>query len=121
MDMKEAASVMKQILGLTYEPIAVKFLTEKTPLAGFEMPSERRYCQVLMGAREGEKLLLTADNISALPLPGRWASRSRQPSCHRAKCLPAWVSLAVLKLLKIPLIACPAWRWGNTIWLPVVP
>ncbi len=64
MDMKEAASVMKEILGLTYEPIAVKFLTEKAQLAGFEMPSERRYCQVLMGAREGKKLLLTGDNIS---------------------------------------------------------
>ena len=59
MDLKEAASVMKEILGLTYEPIAVKFLEKKTNLDGFEMPSERRYCQVLMGAREGNKLLLT--------------------------------------------------------------
>jgi len=77
MDMKEAASVMKQILGLTYEPIAVKFLTEKTPLAGFEMPSERRYCQVLMGAREGEKLLLTADNISCPA--AAWALGFKEP------------------------------------------
>jgi len=64
MDMKEAASVMRGILRLSYEPIAVKFLTGKTKLTGFEMPSERRYCQVLMGAREGNKLLLTVDNIS---------------------------------------------------------
>ena len=77
MDMKEAASVMKQILGLTYEPIAVKFLTEKTPLAGFEMPSERRYCQVLMGAREGNKLLLTEDNISCPA--AAWALGFKEP------------------------------------------
>jgi uncharacterized protein (DUF169 family) len=77
MDMKEASSVMKEILGLTYEPIAVKFLTEKTPLAGFEMPSERRYCQVLMGAREGNKLLLTGDNISCPA--AAWALGFKQP------------------------------------------
>ncbi len=31
MDMKEAASVMKEILGLTCEPIVVKFLTGDLP------------------------------------------------------------------------------------------
>ena len=64
MELAKAAEVMKAVLGLRYEPIAVEFLTEKTQRAGFEMPSERRYCQVLMGAREGKKLLLTADNTS---------------------------------------------------------
>ena len=77
MDMKEAASVMKEILGLTYEPIAVKFLVERTPLSDFEIPSERRYCQILMGAREGNKLLLTADNISCPA--AAWALGFKEP------------------------------------------
>ena len=77
MDMKEAASLMKEILGLTYEPIAVKFLTGKTQPAGFEMPSDRRYCQVLMGASEGNKLLLTADNISCPA--AAWALGFKEP------------------------------------------
>jgi len=77
MDAKEAAIVMKEILGLTYEPIAVKFLTEKTQMDGFEMPSERRYCQVLMGAREGNKLLLTGDNISCPA--AAWALGFKEP------------------------------------------
>ncbi len=64
MELAKASEVMKEVLGLTYEPIAVKFLTEKIPQVGFEIPSERRYCQVLMGAREGKKLLLTGGNIS---------------------------------------------------------
>jgi uncharacterized protein (DUF169 family) len=64
MELMRAAEVMKRILGLPYEPIAVKFLASKTQPAGFVMPSERRYCQVLMGAREGKQLLLAADNIS---------------------------------------------------------
>ena len=77
MDMKEAASVMKEILGLTYEPIAVKFLEKRTSLDGFEMPSDRRYCQVLMGAREGNKLLLTGDNISCPA--AAWALGFKEP------------------------------------------
>ncbi len=77
MNLIKAAEVMKQILGLTYEPIAVKFLTEKTQLAGFEMPSERRYCQVLMGAREGNKLLLSGENISCPA--AAWALGFKEP------------------------------------------
>ena len=77
MEIKEAASVMKEILGLIYEPIAVKFLTEKAQLAGFEMPSERRYCQVLMGAREGNKLLMTGNNISCPA--AAWALGFKEP------------------------------------------
>lgn len=64
MDLEKAAMVLKDILGLTYEPIAVKFFEDTVALDSFELLSERRYCQVLMGAREGKKLLLTADNIS---------------------------------------------------------
>ena len=75
--MKEAASVMKEILSLTYEPIAVKFLTEKAQLVGFEMPSDRRYCQILMGAREGMNLLLTVDNISCPA--AAWALGFKEP------------------------------------------
>ena len=77
MNTKEAASVMKEILGLTYEPIAVKFFETKASLAGFEMPGERRYCQVLIGAREGKKLLLTADNISCPA--AAWALGFKEP------------------------------------------
>jgi uncharacterized protein (DUF169 family) len=77
MNMKAAASVMKEILSLSYEPIAVKFLEKKTNLDGFEMPSERRYCQVLMGAREGNKLLLSGENISCPA--AAWALGFKEP------------------------------------------
>ncbi len=77
MDVKEAANVMREILGLTYEPIAVKFLEKRTSLDGFESPSDRRYCQVLMGAREGKKLLLTGDNISCPA--AAWALGFKEP------------------------------------------
>ncbi len=77
MELTKATEVMKDILGLSYEPIAVKFLTEKTRLDGFEMPSDRRYCQILMGAREGRNLLLTVDNISCPA--AAWALGFKEP------------------------------------------
>ncbi len=63
-DLESSATVLKDILGLPHETIAVKFFENTVALDGFELPSERRYCQALMGAREGQKPLLTADNIS---------------------------------------------------------
>ena len=69
--------MLKDILGLTYEPIAVKFFQDMVVLDGFELPSERRYCQVLMGAREGKKLLLTAGNISCPA--AAWALGFKRP------------------------------------------
>ncbi|MCJ7743577.1 MAG: DUF169 domain-containing protein [Dehalococcoidales bacterium] len=77
MELTKATEVMREVLGLTYEPIAVKFLVEKTWPDGFEIPSERRYCQVLMGAREGRELLLTADNISCPA--AAWALGFKEP------------------------------------------
>jgi len=77
MELTKATEVMKEVLGLTYEPIAVKFLTKKTRLDGFEMPSDRRYCQILMGAREGRNLLLTVDNISCPA--AAWALGFKEP------------------------------------------
>ncbi len=62
--LERSASVLRDILGLPYEPIAVKFFEDVASLDGFALPSRRRYCQVLMGDREGRKLFLTADNIS---------------------------------------------------------
>ena len=51
--LENSAKVLTQVLGLTYAPVGVKFYQEYASLNGFELPSERRYCQVLMGAREG--------------------------------------------------------------------
>lgn len=61
---RKSAKALKDILGMASEPVAVKFFEEYEDLNDFQMCSERRYCQVLMGARHGEKLLLTPVNIA---------------------------------------------------------
>ncbi|MFA5054706.1 MAG: DUF169 domain-containing protein [Dehalococcoidia bacterium] len=76
-DYRLAAGKLRDILGLKYEPVAVKFFEHEVRLEGFEKPGDRRYCQVLMGAREGQKLTLTADNI-ACPAAA-WAFGFKEP------------------------------------------
>ena len=75
--LQSSATALKHILGLAYEPIAVKFFENMVALDGFRLSSPRRYCQVLMGAREGQRLLLTADNVSCPA--AAWALGFKQP------------------------------------------
>jgi len=60
-----AAERLTEILGLERQPVAVKFVPsgEEEP-AGFAAPPGRRYCQVLMEASRGKKVLLTPETIS---------------------------------------------------------
>jgi len=77
MDLEKSAKVLTEILGLKHPPIAVKFFERVEALDGFKLPSDRRYCQILMGAREGQKLMLTADNV-ACPAAA-WALGFKEP------------------------------------------
>jgi uncharacterized protein (DUF169 family) len=80
---REAAGAMTDILGLRWHPVAVKFVPTGRALPELEAPERRRFCQVLMEARRGEKRLLTPENVSCpavasalgfKPLPEKLAS-----------------------------------------------
>lgn len=82
-DLRPARDAMVATLGLTREPVAVKFLTEKTGSGDYQELPRRRYCQMVMEAGRGRKVLLTADNITCpaaaaafgfKPLPPKLAS-----------------------------------------------
>ncbi|MGQ9681402.1 MAG: DUF169 domain-containing protein [Anaerolineae bacterium] len=61
----QAMRCLEDVLGLERHPVAVKFVgTDEVAPIGFESPPGRRYCQVLMEASEGKKVLLTPDNIA---------------------------------------------------------
>lgn len=82
-NLREAAGTLKSVLGLTSEPVAVKFLTDAQQVSGYEALPNRRYCQMIMQARRGQKVILTAENIACpaaaaafgfKPLPPKLAS-----------------------------------------------
>ena len=61
---RETVDTMRQVLGLRCHPVAVKFVPTGRDLPELEAPERRRFCQVLMEARRGEKRLLTPENVS---------------------------------------------------------
>ncbi|MDH7569841.1 MAG: DUF169 domain-containing protein [Armatimonadota bacterium] len=58
----DVAAAMRAILGLEGSPIAVKFL-EQDELDGYDRSARRRFCQALMEARAGRKVMLTPANL----------------------------------------------------------
>ena len=64
-DLVQSARKLTEILGLERKPVAVKFIRagEESP-AGFETPPGRRYCQGLMEASRGKRVLLTPQTIA---------------------------------------------------------
>lgn len=64
-NMERAARLLTQILGLQHAPIAVSFIPADQPLPeGFDTPEGVRYCQILMMAGRGNKVLLTPETIA---------------------------------------------------------
>ncbi len=63
------AETLKNIAGIRREPVAVKFISNKDELSNinpsdYDMNTKSRYCQAVMRATKGEKVILSADNIS---------------------------------------------------------
>ena len=64
-DLAQAARCLEDVLGLDRHPVAVKFVRKDEEVPGsFEAPAGRRYCQVLMEASQGKKVLLTPETIA---------------------------------------------------------
>lgn len=65
--MLQLANEIKGILNLNREPVGVKF-SKKQDIIGlmdrYDHETKNRYCQALMRAGNGEKIMLTAENIS---------------------------------------------------------
>jgi len=65
--MLQLANEIKNILNLTREPAGVKF-AKKQDIIGlmdrYDHETKNRYCQALMRAGNGEKIMITAQNIS---------------------------------------------------------
>ncbi len=79
-DYAKCSQIIKDILGIENEPVAVTLVKKGQPLPeGYKIPEKNiRHCQSIMRARKGEKLLLTGDKhachvgasaLGLVPLP----------------------------------------------------
>jgi len=66
-NMTKMNTKIKDILNVTREPVGVKFIKENnlsTLKDQYDSSTKMRYCQALMRAGKGEKIMVTADNIA---------------------------------------------------------
>lgn len=66
-NLNEISTQMKDILNLKREPVGVKFVKASENIEFKEMydrTTKTRYCQALMRAGNGEKIIITSENIS---------------------------------------------------------
>ena len=64
MDYQLASEKLKTILGLKTEAVGIKLLQGNASVSGYESENKYTFCQFIMKAREGHKLLATADNVA---------------------------------------------------------
>lgn len=59
---QEWSQILKEVLGLRWEPVAISLIPAGDPLPDVPIPEERlRYCQSLMAARRGRSLMMPAN------------------------------------------------------------
>ncbi|MEJ5327283.1 MAG: DUF169 domain-containing protein [Candidatus Bathyarchaeia archaeon] len=65
MDNRNLSKKLTEILGLTTLPVAIKIIKTNEPLPNIkELAQKSRYCQLVMLAKKGQTLMLTAENIA---------------------------------------------------------
>lgn len=78
------AQTLKDILGLKREPTAVKLVRDEDELnnlniSGYDTETKCRYCQAVMRASEGEKVLLSASNLACAAAAAAFGVKSLHP------------------------------------------
>lgn len=64
MDYILAGERLKNLLNLENEAVGLKLLKDNTSISGYNSDNKYTFCQFIMKAREGSKLLATGDNIT---------------------------------------------------------
>lgn len=67
LDLPAGAALMREILGMSTSPVAVKFHEGFAHLPGYGLLEKRRYCQVLIEARRGKCVSLTPHCLYPTP------------------------------------------------------
>lgn len=83
MDYRAAAQQLKDLLKMKNEAVGIRLLQDNGSMPGYDSGKKYTFCQFIMKAREGDKLLASADNIVCpngasalgfLPVPERLLS-----------------------------------------------
>jgi len=87
-DLQLLADNMAQAIGLESAPVAVFLLSpdaDMAPFAGWEAVERHRYCQALMKARAGERVILEADELACPAAAKAFGFRPLTPALQSGK------------------------------------
>ncbi|HPF20289.1 MAG TPA: DUF169 domain-containing protein [Syntrophomonas sp.] len=81
---KNYAEVLKHTIGMHREPVAVKLVGEEAQLShinpnDYDAGTKSRYCQGVMRATRGERVILNADNISCAAAAAAFGFKTLHP------------------------------------------
>ncbi|MEA1961486.1 MAG: DUF169 domain-containing protein [Bacillota bacterium] len=79
--LKQHAELLKNVLSLKRDPVGVRFYKqgEKLPDEDYEKQKKMRYCQAVMAASEGKKVILSSENIACAAASAAFGFRSLHP------------------------------------------
>jgi uncharacterized protein (DUF169 family) len=87
-DLRLLADDMAQAIGLESAPVAVFLLSpdaDMAPFAGWTAVEHHRYCQALMKARAGERVILEADELACPAAAKAFGVRPLTPALQTGK------------------------------------
>ncbi|MDD2216632.1 MAG: DUF169 domain-containing protein [Eubacteriales bacterium] len=64
MDYRVLSEKLNTVLGMENQAVGIKFLKENEVIPGYDNENKYTFCQFIMKARKGEKLLVTSDTIA---------------------------------------------------------
>jgi len=90
-DLRTARDTIVDVLGLVSEPVGIGFVRRgENPPEGHAVPPGRRYCQALMEARRGARVLLTPGNTSCPAAAAAFGFRPLPPKLASGEMLVAF-------------------------------
>jgi uncharacterized protein (DUF169 family) len=88
---REAAQEIEKILGLEAPLIAVKVVKMEEALPNIKAPQQKsRYCQLLMLARKGQILMLTAEDLACPAAKAAFGFAPCRKRSQAEKCFVPW-------------------------------
>ena len=117
---------LQDILGLDREPAAIKFFIDAEALGVLDLShydnnKRSRYCQAIMRARWGEKVVLGADNIACASAAAAFGFKPLHPKLASGEAHYNVGTLGTLEAARSLMVGMPRLVFGDYAYVAVAP
>jgi len=121
---KEYDRILRDATGLRSHPVGVNFLPDLALAQEVERAKGHRFCQAVMRARQGERLLLTAEEIACPAAASALGFKTLPHKLESGEMLKGFGIFQDEVRQPVRSGPCLAWSWANTLgscsdlWIP---